>query len=124
MDEDSRVLPAERFEPVIGAARAGAAWALNALYRDLAPAVVGYPSLQGVEDPADLSCEVFLGVFRGLGGFSGGEGAFRSRGRPTGSRTFGWECFDGGDRVVVGEKGQVLVLLVGTASGGSGERVA
>lgn len=63
---------------MLAAARLGAAWALEALYRSLAPAVVGYLRLQGVEDPEDLSSEVFLGAFRNLAGFRGDREAFRS----------------------------------------------
>jgi len=69
---------AEQFAPVLRAAQCGAPWALDQLYRDLAPAVVGYLRLQGAEDPEDLTSEVFLGAFRGLGAFAGGESEFRS----------------------------------------------
>jgi len=68
----------EQFETILPAAQRGAGWALEALYRDLAPAVVGYLRLQGAEDPEDLANEVFLGAFRGLAGFAGGEEALRS----------------------------------------------
>lgn len=63
---------------MLAAARLGAGWALEALYRWLSPAVVGYLRLQGVEDPEDLSSEVFLGAFRNLAGFGGDQQAFRS----------------------------------------------
>ncbi len=68
----------EQFETILPAAQRGAAWALEALYRALAPAVVGYLRLQGAEDPEDLANEVFLGAFRGLAGFQGGEEQLRS----------------------------------------------
>jgi RNA polymerase sigma-70 factor (ECF subfamily) len=44
----------------------------------LAPAVAGYLRAQGAAEPDDLTSEVFLGVFRGLGAFSGSEEQFRS----------------------------------------------
>lgn len=66
------------FETVLAAARCGAPWALERLYRALSPAVLGYLRVQGVADPEDLTNEVFLGVFRGIGAFSGAENAFRS----------------------------------------------
>jgi len=69
---------ADQFPSILLAAQGGAAWALDLLYRDLAPAVVSYLRLQGTEDPEDLTNEVFLGVFRGLGSFAGGEPEFRS----------------------------------------------
>jgi len=68
----------EQFETILPAAQRGAGWALEALYRALAPAVVGYLRLQGAEDPEDLANEVFLGAFRGLASFTGGEEALRS----------------------------------------------
>ena len=74
----TRRLHAEQFDSVLGAAQEGAAWAVDILYRELAPSVVGYLRLQGAEDPEDLSSEVFLGVFRSLGSFAGGEPEFRS----------------------------------------------
>lgn len=78
MAGDVERLTADQFQPVLAAARTGAAWALERLYHSLAGAVVGYLRLQGAEDPEDLSNEVFLGVFRGLGGFEGDEPALRS----------------------------------------------
>jgi len=68
----------EQFQSILPAAQRGAGWALEALYRAMAPAVVGYLRLQGAEDPEDLANEVFLGAFRGLAGFTGGEEQLRS----------------------------------------------
>lgn len=68
----------EQFDTILPAARRGAAWALDALYRDLAPALAGYLRLQGSEEAEDLVSEVFLGAFRALEGFSGGEPQWRS----------------------------------------------
>jgi RNA polymerase sigma factor (sigma-70 family) len=66
------------FDDVLAAAQAGAAWAFEVLYRDLAPGVTGYLRLHGAAEPDDLASETFLGVFTGLAGFSGDEGALRA----------------------------------------------
>ena len=66
------------FDDVLAAAQAGAAWAFEVLYRDLAPVVTGYLRLHGATEPDDLASETFLGVFTGLAGFSGDEDALRS----------------------------------------------
>ncbi|MGY1739223.1 MULTISPECIES: RNA polymerase sigma factor [unclassified Blastococcus] len=66
------------FDDVLTAARAGAAWAFEVLYRDLAPALTGYLRLHGAAEPDDLASETFLAVFRGLGGFEGDEDGLRS----------------------------------------------
>jgi RNA polymerase sigma factor (sigma-70 family) len=68
----------DRFDELLAAARAGEAWALEALYRDLAPAVLGYLRGQGAAEPSDLASEAFVAVVRGLGRFRGGERDFRS----------------------------------------------
>jgi RNA polymerase sigma factor (sigma-70 family) len=66
------------FDDVLVAAQAGAAWAFEVLYRDLAPVVTGYLRLHGAVEPDDLASETFIGVFTGLAGFSGDEDALRS----------------------------------------------
>lgn len=63
---------------MLDAARAGAPWAFERLYNDLAPVVTGYLRLQGAAEPDDLTSEVFLGVFAGLPSFEGTEPQFRS----------------------------------------------
>jgi RNA polymerase sigma-70 factor (ECF subfamily) len=68
----------ESFERVLEAARSGADWAWEALYRDLAPLVHGYLRSRGAREPEDLTGEVFLGIARGLPTFTGNEGSFRS----------------------------------------------
>ena len=65
------------FDDVLTAAQAGAGWAFEVLYRDLAPAVTGYLRLHGAVEPDDLASETFIGVFTGLNGFSGDEDALR-----------------------------------------------
>lgn len=66
------------FDPVLAAARTGADWAWDALYRDLAPLVHGYLRSRGAREAEDLTGEVFLAVARDLASFSGGETSFRS----------------------------------------------
>ena len=66
------------FDDVLAAARTGAAWAFEVLYRDLAPAVTGYLRLHGAAEPDDLASETFIGVLTGLGGFRGDEDALRA----------------------------------------------
>ena len=67
-----------QFDHVLAAARAGAGWAAARLWRSLAPSVAGYLRAQGAAEPDDLTSEVFVGVLRNLGSFTGGEERFRS----------------------------------------------
>lgn len=66
------------FDQVLAAAQAGAGWAFEVLYRDLAPAVTGYLRLHGAAEPDDLASETFIGVFTGLAGFAGDEDRLRA----------------------------------------------
>jgi len=66
------------FSAVLAAAQTGAGWAAERLWTSLAPTVAGYLRAQGAAEPDDLTSEVFLGLFRSLGSFSGGEEQFRS----------------------------------------------
>ncbi|MGH2682374.1 MAG: RNA polymerase sigma factor [Actinomycetota bacterium] len=68
----------EAFDAEFASARAGDPAALEALYRDLAPPVLGYLRAQGAGEPEDLASEVFVGVVRDLGRFQGDERSFRS----------------------------------------------
>lgn len=78
MAGDSRRLSPDQVETVLAAASTGAAWAFDALYRDFAASVVGYLRAQGAWDPEDLSSDVFVAVFNGLGAFRGGDAEFRA----------------------------------------------
>jgi RNA polymerase sigma factor (sigma-70 family) len=73
-----RLAIGEGFDEVLNAARAGAPWAFERLYTDLAPAVAGYLRLQSAAEPEDLTSEAFLGVFARLSSFQGTEQKFRS----------------------------------------------
>src|SRR5262245_66037124 len=68
----------EQFGSVLAAAQRGAAWGWERLWAELAPGVAGYFRVQGAAESDDLTSEVFIGVFGGIGRFAGGEDAFRS----------------------------------------------
>jgi RNA polymerase sigma-70 factor (ECF subfamily) len=68
----------ETFPGTLEAARAGADWAWAGIYRDLAPAVLGYLRARRAHEPDDLTGEVFLQVVRDLPRFEGGEREFRA----------------------------------------------
>ena len=66
------------FDEVLAAAQAGDDQAVTHIYRLVQPRLSGY--LRGKEARAadDIEGEVWLGVARGLGAFTGGEEAFRA----------------------------------------------
>lgn len=66
------------FDSILLAAQRGEPWAMEALYRDLAPVVLGYLRAHGASEPEDLVSEVFVAAIRGINRFRGGEQAFRS----------------------------------------------
>ncbi len=66
------------FDQVWPAARCGEGWAFERLFEAYSPSVSAFCRRQGVVDPDGMVNEVFLGVFRGLGGFAGGEADFRA----------------------------------------------
>ena len=68
----------EAFAGVLEGAQAGAEWAWTALYRAMAPVVLGYLRARGARDAEDLMGEVFLGVVRDLPTFQGDERALRA----------------------------------------------
>lgn len=62
----------------IEAAKKGAEWAWESIYRDFAGPVTGYLRNRGARDPDDLSSEVFFQVARDIHRFEGDESSFRS----------------------------------------------
>lgn len=68
----------DAFDEVLVAAQAGDERALETVYRDLAPLVVGYLRGRGAADPEDLASETFVAVVRNVGRFKGTETKFRS----------------------------------------------
>ena len=74
MDDSSAVTDAS----IVDAARAGAEWAWDRIYRNLAPEVRGFLMARGAKDPDGLLGEVFLQTARGIGDFEGGERDLRA----------------------------------------------
>ncbi|HEV3001255.1 MAG TPA: sigma-70 family RNA polymerase sigma factor [Solirubrobacteraceae bacterium] len=68
----------DAFTSVLSAARAGADWAWERIYADLAGSVIGYLRVHGAAEPEDLAGEVFLQVVRDLHRFRGDERDFRA----------------------------------------------
>ena len=68
----------QRFAVLLAAARTGAAWAWDELYRELSPGVLGYLRARGAPEPEDVLGDVFLQVVRDLPRFSGGERELRA----------------------------------------------
>jgi len=63
---------------VLGAARTGAPWAMEALYREFHPAVLAFVRARAPGDAEDLASDVFVAVAEGLHRFDGNEENFRS----------------------------------------------
>lgn len=66
------------FATTLAAARTGATWAWESIYRDLAGPVGGYFRGRGAPEVEDLVSETFLSVARDIHRFTGDEGDFRS----------------------------------------------
>jgi RNA polymerase sigma-70 factor (ECF subfamily) len=67
-----------RFAEVLELARCGDDRAHDQLYRQYAPAILGYARSHGAGDPENIVGEVFVCLLRGLPSFRGDEPAFRS----------------------------------------------
>jgi RNA polymerase sigma factor (sigma-70 family) len=68
----------EQFSDVLSAARTGAPWALEQLYREFHPPVLSFLRARAPADAEDLASEVFIAVAEGLSRFEGDEDGFRS----------------------------------------------
>lgn len=66
------------FDRVLAQARRGSPEAFQSLHSDLVRPVAAYLRNKGVTEIEDVTSDVFLAVFTGLGGFTGGQAAFRS----------------------------------------------
>jgi RNA polymerase sigma-70 factor (ECF subfamily) len=66
------------FAEVLELAQGGDNRAHDRLYREYAPAVLGYARSHGAADPENIVGEVFVALLRGLHRFTGDERAFRS----------------------------------------------
>lgn len=65
-------------DALVQAARAGGGAAFGRLWELLAPSVAGYLRGRGVRDVDDVTSEVFLAAFRGIGRFDGDGASFRA----------------------------------------------
>lgn len=65
-------------EDLLPAAQAGQAWALRAVYEQLAPKVFAYLRARGASEPEDLTSEVFVTVFPKLATITGGAAGLRT----------------------------------------------
>ena len=68
----------DELDLLVAAARSGGGWAFGRLWEQLAPSVAAYLRGRGVRDADDVTSEVFLAAFRGIGRFQGDGVAFRS----------------------------------------------
>ena len=68
----------DEFAAVLAGAASGDDRAMERLYRDVAPLVVGYLRSNGLVEADDVASEVFVSMIRGLPKFSGDEQGFRS----------------------------------------------
>ena len=68
----------DELDLLVAAACTGAGWAFGRLWEQLAPSVAAYLRGRGVRDADDVTSEVFLAAFRGIGRFHGDGVAFRS----------------------------------------------
>jgi RNA polymerase sigma-70 factor (ECF subfamily) len=68
----------EKFTTLLASARAGSEDAWAEIYRELAPALLGYMRVSGEPEPEDALGEVFLQVARDVSGFEGSWAKFRS----------------------------------------------
>ncbi len=66
------------FDTTLAAARAGAAWAWESIYRDMAGGLAGFFRGRGVNEVEDLVSETFLSVARDIHRFTGSESDFRA----------------------------------------------
>jgi RNA polymerase sigma factor (sigma-70 family) len=74
----ARVSLLGEFAETLEAARSGDEDALERLYRDTAPLVLGYARANGAREPEDVAQDVFVAMVTRLGSFVGNERAFRS----------------------------------------------
>jgi RNA polymerase sigma-70 factor (ECF subfamily) len=68
----------DELDLLVAAARSGGGWAFGRLWEQLAPSVAAYLRGRGVRDADDVTSEVFLAAFGGIGRFHGDGAAFRS----------------------------------------------
>lgn len=65
-------------DDVLPAAMAGEAWALQVIWQELSPRVLGYLRSRGASEPEDLTSEVFLAVLPRVSAVTGGAAGLRT----------------------------------------------
>lgn len=65
-------------DDLLGAAQAGDTGALNRIYTELSPKILGYLAARGADDPEALTQDVFLSLFSKLPAITGGEQGLRT----------------------------------------------
>src|SRR5438874_1975745 len=68
----------EGFDEVLEASRAGAAWGLTAVYRDLHPPILRYLRAMEPSEADDLAADTWVDIVRSLQRFQGDEHGFRA----------------------------------------------
>lgn len=68
----------DTLDSLVIAARAGGGWAFARLWEELSGSVAGYLRARGVRHVEDVTSEVFLAAFQGIGRFEGDGASFRS----------------------------------------------
>jgi len=66
------------FPELLAAAKVGAPWALEAIYRELHPRVLAFMASRAPREAEDLASEVFVAVAEGLARFDGDERGLRA----------------------------------------------
>ena len=66
------------FRSVLAAAQRGEGWAFDALFVEWNRSITSFVRQRGVRESDDLVNEIFLGAFRSIGSFRGGESDFRA----------------------------------------------
>lgn len=66
------------FRSVLAAAQRGEGWAFDALFVEWNRSMTSFVRQRGVREVEDLVNEIFLGAFRSIGTFRGGEADFRA----------------------------------------------
>lgn len=67
-----------RFAELLAAAQLGEGAALTELWHRYAPLVAGFARARGAHEVDEVTSDVFLAAFAGLGGFAGDESGFRA----------------------------------------------
>lgn len=75
---EDKVTIGSTFDETLAAAQTGERDAVETIYRDVAPLVIGYLRANGARDPEDTASDVFVSMVTRLDSFKGDEPHFRS----------------------------------------------